>query len=130
MDEMISEIEKFLKERNWDELSPSDVAKSISIEAAELLELFQWGDYNIEETKNDKVKMEEIKKELADVLIYALDMSRILDINPKDIIREKLKQNAKKFPAELVRGERDQKGNYSKPKAYYRIKKKHREENS
>ena len=127
MDDIIREIEEFLKERNWDRLSISDVAKSISIEAAELLELFQWGSYSVEDTKNDKAKMEEIKKELADVLIYTLDMARLLGIDPSRAIREKLEHNAKKYPVELVKNARGgEKDDGSAEKTYYKIKKEYR----
>jgi len=70
-----SEIKRFLVERGWDKLRPSDLAKSISIEAAELLEVFQWTSLDIEETKRDTQRMEDIKKELADVFIYAIEMA-------------------------------------------------------
>src|SRR3989344_3364255 len=98
-----SEIYQYLKERGWDNLSPGNIAKSISIEAAELLELFQWTNNNLEETKKDFQKMEEIKKELADVFIYAFDMAVLLDINTEEIIKKKLEQVKKKYPAKLMR---------------------------
>lgn len=98
-----SEIYQYLKERGWSNLLPGNIAKSISIEAAELLELFQWTNHTIEETKKDTQKMEEIKKELADVFIYAFDMAVLLDIDTKKIIKEKLEQVKKKYPAELMR---------------------------
>jgi len=131
MDDIIREIEKFLKERNWDRLSASDVAKSISIEAAELLELFQWGDYSVEDTKRDKSKMKEVEKELADVLIYTLDMARLLGIDPSRAIREKLEHNAKKYPVELVKNAKGgEKDDGSAEKAYYKIKQEYRKKKS
>ena len=130
MDDIIREIEKFLKERNWDRLSASDVAKSISIEAAELLELFQWGDYSVEDTKSDKSKMKEVEKELADVLIYTLDMARLLGIDPSRAIREKLEHNAKKYPVELVKNAEDGKTDDEKAEAYYKIKQEYRKKKS
>ena len=63
MKNLESEIKRFLIERGWDKLRPSDLAKSISIEAAELLEILQWTSLDIEETRKDKNKMTEIKKE-------------------------------------------------------------------
>ncbi len=131
MDDIIREIEKFLKERNWDRLSASDVAKSISIEAAELLELFQWGDYSVEDTKRDKSKMKEVEKELADVLIYTLDMARLLGIDPSRAIREKLEHNAKKYPVELVKNARGgERYDVSAEKTYYKIKQEYRKKKS
>ena len=65
----------FLRDRGWDNLRPSDLAKSISIEAAELLELFQWTNEDLDVVKNNEKKVGEIKKELADVFLYCLYMS-------------------------------------------------------
>src|SRR3990167_11485785 len=107
MDKTISKIRKFLKERGWDKLMLSDVAKSISIEAAELLEIFQWDDLSIDETKKDKERMEKLKHEIADVLIYTLYLPILLGLDAEDLIEEKLKHNAKKFPALLMRQRTD-----------------------
>jgi dCTP diphosphatase len=92
------EIRSYLEERNWMKLRPSDVAKSISIEAAELLELFQWDSLTIEETLADEKRLAEIKKELADVFIYALDMSVLLGLDTQQIILDKLKMVKEKYP--------------------------------
>ena len=100
-----TEIKKYLKERGWDRLHPSDIAKSISIEAAELLELFQWTSLDIEETKMDSEKMEYIKKELADVLIYALDMAVLLELDTERIILDKLELVKKKYPPKYIQKE-------------------------
>lgn len=102
MKDIENEIRKYLKERNWDTLHPSDIAKSICIESAELLEHFQWSDVTIEEVKQDTEKLEEIKKELADVFIYALDMAVLLDLDTEKIIKEKLDLVKKKYPATAV----------------------------
>lgn len=126
MDEVISEIKKFLKERNWDNLRPSDVAKSISIEAAELLEIFQWDSLSIDETKKDEERMEKLKHEIADVLIYTLYLPIFLGFDPQKLILEKLKHNSKKFPAHLVKTKGDAYAgeNYMKIKKNYRKNKK------
>ena len=87
------EIQKYLDERRWNKLRPSDLAKSISIEAAELLEIFQWSSVNIEETKKNQHMMEEIKNELADVLIYAFDMAVLLGIDTNQILLYNLDKN-------------------------------------
>ena len=89
----------YLRERGWDTMTPSDMAKSISIEAAELLEIFQWHNKDIAETKNDPARMTKIREELADVFIYCLDMAVLLGIDSETIIREKLEHNKKKYPA-------------------------------
>jgi len=98
-----SEIHKYLAERGWDKLCPSDLAKSICIEAAELLEIFQWTNIGLEETKQDTDKMEKIKEELADVFIYAFDMAVLLGLDTEQIIKDKIEYVKKKYPAELMR---------------------------
>ncbi|MFA7169729.1 MAG: nucleotide pyrophosphohydrolase [Candidatus Paceibacterota bacterium] len=120
------EIKKYLDDRGWDKLRPSDLAKSISIEAAELLELFQWTSMSIEETKADEEKMEQIKKELADVFIYALDMSVLLDFDTEQIIKDKLNHINKKFPAELMRKNAKQESGSGTDPLYLQIKKEYR----
>ena len=90
MDELKKELIKFQKERDWKKFhTPENLAKSISIEAAELLEHFQWGkEYNIEE----------VSEELADVLIYCLYMVDSLDLDVEEIILDKMEKNAIKYP--------------------------------
>lgn len=96
MQELIAKIRLFNKERDWDQFhSPENLAKSISIEAGELLECFQWNnDYNIEE----------VKEELADVLNYCIQMADILGVNPIQIVLDKMKKTAKKYPVEKAKG--------------------------
>lgn len=117
-----SEIKKFLIERGWNKLRPSDLAKSISIEAAELLEIFQWTSVGIEETKCDTQRMEGIKKELADVLIYAIEMAVLLNLDVGKIVMAKLEQVKRKYPAELMRkNAKEGSGSGADPK-YWKIK--------
>ncbi len=116
-------IYKHLKDRNWHNLRPSDVAKSIMIEGAELLEIFQWENLSLEEIKKNKEKMEEIKKELADVLIYAMEMSVLLNLNTEKIILKKIARVNKKYPAKLMRQTTGEPGTES---LYWKIKKEHR----
>lgn len=96
-------IYTYLKSRNWHNLRPADLAKSIMIEGAELLELFQWENLSLEEVKGSKEKKEAIAKELADVFIYALGMSVLLGLDTEKIIRKKLSLVQKKYPAKLMR---------------------------
>ena len=86
MKELESKIYQYLKDRDWDNLRPSDLAKSIMIEGAELLELFQWENFSLAKVKSNKEKLEEIKGELADVLIYAIEMSVLLGMDTKKVI--------------------------------------------
>ena len=117
-----SEIKKFLVERGWDRLRPSDLAKSISIEAAELLEIFQWTSMDIKETKSDAGKVEDIKKELADVFIYAIEMAVLLNLSVEEIVKSKLEQVKKKYPAELMRKNAKAKSGSGTDPKYWKIK--------
>ncbi len=112
-------VKKYLKDRGWDNLRPGDVAKSIAIESSELLEIFQWSNPSLSEFKKDKSKLKELKKELADVLIYCLDMAVLLNIDAGKAIRTKLKLIKKKYPAKLMRTE-------VAGESYWKIKKKYR----
>jgi len=103
MSPLVEELRAYLAERNWLELRPSDISKSISIEAAELLELFQWIDCTVAELKDDPERLTEVKKELGDVLIYCLEMCVILDLDPEEVVRMKLALAAKKYPADVVK---------------------------
>lgn len=95
MNEVMAEIIKFQDERNWSETyNPKDLALSLTLEAAELLELFQWRSNE----EAIEAHYEDMKDELADVLIYALTFAHDLDINVKDAILNKIKKNGLKYP--------------------------------
>ena len=96
MDELFDELIEFQKERDWKKFhTPENLAKSISIEAAELLEHFQWGkEYDIQE----------VADELADVLIYCMYMANAMGFDINDIIENKMKKNALKYPVEKSKG--------------------------
>ncbi|MEI7741773.1 MAG: MazG-like family protein [bacterium] len=123
MKELEVRVLKHLQERGWDKLRPSDIAKGIMIEGAELLEIFQWDNPALEEVRTNKEKIEKIKKELADVMIYALEMSVLLELDTKSIIHAKLDHIAKKYPAELMKKAKEP-GTESE---YWRIKREYRE---
>ena len=96
-------VEQFKIDRDWGQYhTPQDLAVSISIEAAELLEVFQWG---IKEDL-DSNKLDRIKEELADIIIYSLSLANTIDVDVSTIVNDKIKLNAKKYPAEKARGER------------------------
>src|SRR3989344_7534388 len=122
MKELEKKVYKFLKDRGWDHLRPADLTKSIIIEGAELLELFQWENVSLEEIKNNAEKIEEIKKELADVLIYAIEMSVLLNLNTEKIIIDKLKKVDKKYPAKLMRKKAKKGSGSGEDSEYWRIK--------
>src|SRR3989338_7478325 len=99
------EIKKFIRERNWEKYhSPKNISMSIAIEAAELMEHFQW--LTIDQSKKllkDKKKRGEIKDELADFAIYLLDFCNLFDIVFKICILQKLEKDSRKCPVRLVR---------------------------
>jgi len=99
-------IGEFLRERDWEKYhNPKDLAESICIEAAELLQLFQW--MNPEEVrafKDDSSKVERLNEELADVIIYCLSMANAMNIDLASSVMRKLGNNRKKYPANLYRG--------------------------
>ena len=91
------EIEQFNKDRDWDQFhSPANLAKSISIEANELLECFQWDEEHYD--------IEEVKEELADVMNYCIQMSNKLNLDIKEIIEWKLAITGKKYPVDKAKG--------------------------
>ena len=120
MNEVQKIVQKFMEERNWLNQPPVDVAKSIIIEAAELLEQFQWNNYFQEEIEKDPEMRQEIIDELADVFIYAVEMSILMKCDIKEIIQSKLDRAAKKYPVGVVNGKLGS-------KRYREIKRKHRQ---
>lgn len=95
--ETIKRIRKFTTDREWDEFhSPANLAKSISIEASELLECFQWSD-----TEYD---LQHVKEELADVIVYCQNMLDKLDLDVDEIVNMKMEQNELKYPVEKAKG--------------------------
>lgn len=96
MEEVVKQIKEFNKQRDWEKFhTPENLAKSISIEAAELLECFQW---------NNKFNEQEVYDELADVLTYCVQLAITLDVSIEDIILKKLEKTKKKYPIEKSKG--------------------------
>ena len=90
-------IDKFVTDRDWRQFhTPSNLAKSISIEASELLECFQWSDTDYD--------LEDVKEELADVLNYCIQMSQVLNLDIVDILNAKMDKTEKKYPLEKSKG--------------------------
>jgi NTP pyrophosphatase (non-canonical NTP hydrolase) len=95
---LINSVNKFRDDRNWRQYhNPKDLAISISIEAAELLEDFQW----ISSEKALKENKENIREEIADVLIYSLMLCSDLELDVKQIVEEKLEKNGDKYPVDI-----------------------------
>jgi NTP pyrophosphatase (non-canonical NTP hydrolase) len=97
--ELIKQLRHFVNERDWAQFhTPENLAKSISIEAAELLECYQWG---------GEAELEAVKAELADVLTYCFLLADKLDLDSEAIVLEKLEQTKTKYPVEKSRGKSD-----------------------
>ena len=95
--ETIERIRRFTKDRNWDQFhSPANLAKSISIEANELLECFQWSD--------NEYDLDHVKEELADVIVYCQDMLDKLGLDVDEIVNRKMDQNEAKKKKKKARG--------------------------
>jgi NTP pyrophosphatase (non-canonical NTP hydrolase) len=95
MKEIIQKITQFRDERGWKEYhNPKDLAISISLEANELLENFQWRSSEKATTES----MQNIKEEMADVLIYLLQLADKLDVDLEDEVHKKMDKNAIKYP--------------------------------
>ena len=96
MDKLISALREFNEERDWDQFhSPENLAKSISIEAGELLECFQW---------SNEYDEDNLREELADVLTYCIMLADKLDVSIEEIVLNKLKKKKKKYPVDKAKG--------------------------
>ena len=96
-EETIKRIRKFTADRDWDQfLTPANLAKSISIEANELLECFQWSDTDYD--------LQHVKEELADVMVYCRNLLDKLDLDEDEIINMKMTMNEAKYPVEKAKG--------------------------
>jgi len=104
--EMRDLIRAFVHERGWEEYhTPKNLAESICVEAAELLELFQWATSDEAESwKNEPYKLERVGEELADIIIYCLSLANTMRIEVAEAVRNKLERNEIKYPAEKYRG--------------------------
>lgn len=95
--ETMDRIRKFTDDRDWDQFhTPANLAKSIAIEACELLECFQWSDADYD--------MDHVSEELADVLVYCRNMLDKLGLDEDEIVNRKMDQNEAKYPVEKARG--------------------------
>lgn len=98
--ETIKRIRDFSIDRDWDQFhSPANLAKSISIEANELLECFQWDENNYD--------INEVKEELADVIVYCQNMLDKLNLDVDEIVNAKMDQNEAKYPVNKAKGKAD-----------------------
>ena len=113
-EETIKQILKFRDDRDWKQFhNPKDLAISISLEAAELLEVFQWSGTDV----SNEGKQEKIKEELADVLNYCVLMADACGLDIDEIVQEKIKVNNEKYPVSKAKGKKEK---YNKLKYWIR----------
>ena len=96
MEKAIERIRKFNKDRDWEQFhTPENLAKSIAIEAGELLECFQW---------SNEFDRQAVQEELADVMSYCIDMADALGVDMEEILLDKIAKNEAKYPVEKSKG--------------------------
>lgn len=97
LDELKERIRKFNSDRDWAQFhTPENLAKSINIEAGELLECFQW--------LSENYNLEDVKDEMADVFVYLLDLADKLNVDLVDITNKKMDKNETKYPIDKAKG--------------------------
>jgi len=106
VDELRQLIRQFVDQRDWQQFhSPKNLSMALSIEAAELMEHFQWLDVAASRrVVDDADKLAAVAEELADVFCYCLALADVLGVDVADVVRAKMEKNAQKYPAEEFRG--------------------------
>lgn len=100
-DETIARVIQFRDDRNWRQFhNPKDLALSLTLEAAELLELYQWSGTDLE----CREKLPQVREELADVLSYCISLADVYGLDLDEILNEKITKNAQKYPIEKAWG--------------------------
>lgn len=104
--ELIKLMEDFVAERHWQPFhDPKNLSASIAIEAAELMEHFQWlRSDQLEAVRDDTEAMSAIREELADIVAYALSFAATMGIDVSSALQDKMRKNAQKYPADRFRG--------------------------
>jgi dCTP diphosphatase len=104
MEQLIHQVRAFARDRDWEQFhSPKNLAMGLSVEAAEILEIFQWLTEEESRTLNAQA-LSRLEEEIGDVMIYLIGLADKFGLDPVDLTTRKLSINAKKYPADLVRG--------------------------
>ena len=99
--EIQDKLARFAEERDWNQFhSPKNLVMALTSEVGELNELFQW----LTEEQSNNVDKDEVRQEIADIIIYLLRLSDMLDIDSEEAVKEKIEINAKKYPVDLAKG--------------------------
>lgn len=105
LDDLKARLRAFVEERDWDQFhSPKNLAMALAVESAELLEIFQWLT-EAESAVLDEKRRARVEAELADILIYLVRVADRLDVDLLAAASGKLEGNARKYPADRVRGQ-------------------------
>jgi len=108
------QLSDFADERDWDQFhNPKNLAMALSVEASELVEIFQWLTSEQAEEIMDSSQSDHVKEEVADVMIYLLRLADKLDIDLESIVNDKIVQNGKKYPVNLSKGNADKSTSFS-----------------
>jgi NTP pyrophosphatase (non-canonical NTP hydrolase) len=98
------QLSEFASDRDWEQFhTPKNLTMALSVEASELVEIFQWLTSEQSSNLNDK-QMNAVNEEVADVAIYLLRLCDVLDINLSDVVENKIKVNSEKYPVDLSKG--------------------------
>ena len=105
--ELRERVSKFVQDRDWDKYhNPKDIAVSITIEASELLEIFQWvKDDDLDKTIEEPGKITRLEEELGDVMIYCISLANTLNMDIAQAVMKKIEKNESKYPVERVKGD-------------------------
>lgn len=114
LQELVESVKAFCEERDWDQYhNPKDLAIGISTEAGELLDLFRFKNEEQMKSIMEKAeKREKVEEELADVFFFVLRFAQMNQIDLKAALEMKIEKNAKKYPADLVRGKNEKYNEY------------------
>ena len=108
------QLANFADERDWDQFhNPKNLAMALSVEASELVEIFQWLTPEQAEAVMSSSESEHVKEEMADIMIYLLRLSYKLDVDVECAVNDKIIQNGKKYPANLSKGNADKSTSFS-----------------
>jgi NTP pyrophosphatase (non-canonical NTP hydrolase) len=108
------QLSDFADERDWNQFhNPKNLAMALSVEASELVEIFQWLTPEQAEEIMDSSQSDHVKEEVADVMIYLLRLADKLDIDLESIVSDKIVQNGKKYPVNLSKGNADKSTSFS-----------------
>jgi len=104
--ELQNKVIEFRDKRDWEQYhNPKDLAISLSLETAELLEIFQWKNaQEVDALKSDGGGLQKVKEELGDIFIFSLTLAREFNLDPSEIILNKLRINDKRYPVDKVKG--------------------------